>query len=52
LGFPKKHNDLYESLIYWNIEYNDEAFRLNINPVGLRLCYVTPDEQFLALDVK
>jgi len=34
---------------YWQLEKNDDAFRINVNLKGANNCYITPDNMYLAL---
>ncbi len=36
-------------MVYWPLEKNEDAFRINVNLKGVDNCYMTPDNMYLAI---
>lgn len=35
--------------MFWSLEKNDDAFRINVVMKGANCCYVTPDNMYMAI---
>jgi hypothetical protein len=36
-------------MVYWQLEKNEDAFRINVELKGVQSCYMTPNNMYLAL---
>jgi hypothetical protein len=48
LGIEKTKNSRETKKIFgWQLEFNEDAFRINVNLNGVTNCYITPDNEYL-----
>ena len=45
----KASNRENRRLMFWTLEKNDDAFRINVDMKGVNSCYVTPQNTYMAL---
>ncbi len=38
--------------MFWSLEKNEDAFRINVDLKGVNSCYVTPNNMYMALQNK
>ena len=41
-----------QRIIYWPLEKNEDAFRINVKLDGITHCYITPNNEYLVTQTK
>jgi len=52
LAINKEEKGKKKPVMFWSLEKNEDAFRINVDLKGVNSCYVTPNNMYMGLQNK